>query len=224
MTTVANPLRGPAEPGALPRTERELRSAFLAEVERISGGGRLNHCIQCGTCTGSCPVSYAMDISPRQVIAMFRAGAIEELLRSRTIWICASCYHCTLRCPAEIKVTALLYALKRIAIERGIFPRNFPVHTLSEAFTEEVRRRGRNHELGLILRYYLRTRPTELLRRPGQAFRLWRHGRLGTKAESIRGIDGLRRIIARAETFDEPQERVTREKTTRDVGYAAIRG
>src|SRR4030067_338721 len=140
------------QPGVWSKSERELRGAFLSQLEVIPGGDKIKACIQCGTCTGSCPVSYAMDISPRQVIAMFRAGAIEELLRSRTIWICASCYHCTLRCPAEIKVTALLYALKRIAIERGIFPRNFPVHTLPEAFTEEVRRRGRDHEGGLARR------------------------------------------------------------------------
>ena len=63
-----------------------------------------------------------MDLTPRQLIGMFRAGAIEELLQSRTIWICASCYHCTLRCPAQIKITDLIYALKRIAIDEGICP------------------------------------------------------------------------------------------------------
>ena len=92
MKTFSRLMPGPAEPGVLPETEQELRHAFLSEVGRIPGGERLNRCIQCGTCSGSCPVTYAMDYSPRLVIAMFRAGAIEALLRSRTIWICASCY------------------------------------------------------------------------------------------------------------------------------------
>ncbi len=222
MKTLANPLAGPIAPGKLSQTESELRSAFLAEIERIPGGGRLNQCIQCGTCTASCPVSYAMDVTPRQIIGMFRAGAIEELLQSRSVWICASCYHCTLRCPAQIQITDLIYALKRIAIEEEIFPKKFPVHVMSETFTDNVKRYGRNYEVGLLLRYFLRTHPTGLIGRRKLGFALWRHGRMRMRPDKIKGIEQLRKIIAKAETFDLPQEVVTREKTTAAVGYESI--
>ncbi len=222
MKLTVNPMSGPPEPGVLAQSERELREAFLEEVARIPGGGRLDQCIQCGTCTASCPVSFAMDLTPRQLIAMFRAGAIEELLRSRTIWLCASCYSCTLRCPEEIQITALIYALKRIAIERGIFPKRFPVHVLSETFTATVQRYGRNFEMGLLLRYFLRTKPLGLLRWRRQGLALLRHGRMQLRPSKIKGIDGLRHIIAAAETFDEPQEQERWEKTTSAVGYEAI--
>lgn len=222
MKTFAQPLAGPSEPGALPWGERELRQAFLAEVDRIPGGELLNRCIQCGTCSGSCPVNYAMDYSPRQVIAMFRAGAIEPLLASRTIWICASCYQCTARCPAQIKITDLLYALKRIAIEKKILPKKFPVYALSETFADMVRRYGRNYEAGLLLGFFLKTRPLELLGMAGDGLALWRHGRLPVRPRKIRGIDGLRRIIAKAETFDRPQEQVESAPLTDHVGYKAI--
>jgi quinone-modifying oxidoreductase subunit QmoC len=222
MTTLANPMAGPIAPGVLPQSERDLRAAFLKEIERIPGGGRLNQCIQCGTCTASCPVSYAMDVTPRQVVGMFRAGAIEELLKSRTIWICASCYHCTLRCPAQIQITDLIYALKRIAIEEEIFPKNFPVHVMSETFTKNVKRYGRNYEVGLLLRYFLRTKPTALIGYRKAGFSLWRHGRIRMRPEKIKGTDQLRKIIAKAETFDLPQEKVTREKVTASVGYESI--
>src|SRR5512136_2786991 len=86
-------------PGLMTRSEAELRQMFLKQVEVIPGGERIKRCIQCGTCTGSCPVSHAMDISPRQIIALFRAGEIETIMKSRSIWICASCYACTTRCP-----------------------------------------------------------------------------------------------------------------------------
>ena len=69
-----------AIPGSLPAPERELRRRFLEEAQVVPGGDRISQCLQCGTCTGSCPVSYAMDISPRKVIALFRAGQIEEIL------------------------------------------------------------------------------------------------------------------------------------------------
>ncbi|MDZ7269895.1 MAG: 4Fe-4S dicluster domain-containing protein [candidate division KSB1 bacterium] len=224
MATHATPLQGPVAPGVLPLSEAELRHAFLAEVDRIPGGGRLNQCIQCGTCSGSCPVSYAMDFSPRQVVALFRAGAIETLLRSRTIWVCASCYHCTVRCPAEIKITDLLYALKRLAIERKIFPRRFPVYMLSESFVDMVKTYGRNYELGLLRKYFLRTRPGVMLRRMGEGLALWRRRRLSFRAERIKGIDGLRRMIKKAETFDRPRELVRKERITDVVGYQTLDG
>jgi heterodisulfide reductase subunit C len=222
MKSRLDPLSGPLEPGVLLKSERDLREAFLADIDRIPGAGRLNQCIQCGTCTASCPVSFAMDSTPRQVIAMFRAGAIEELLESRTIWVCASCYQCTMRCPADIRITELLYAFKRIAIDRGIFPRKFPVHVFAQTFAGMVKRYGRNYEVGLILRYFLRTQPMGLLRRRRDGFALWRHGRLPVRPSKIKGIDDLRKIIAKAETFDLPQEPVETERLTDTVGYAAI--
>lgn len=222
MTGLADPWSGPPAPGVLSRSEAELREAFLAEIDRIPGAARLNECIQCGTCTASCPVSFAMDLTPRQVIGMFRAGAIEELLESRTIWVCASCYQCTMRCPADIQITDLLYAFKRIAIERGIFPDRFPVHVFAETFTDMVKKYGRNYETGLIIRYLLRTNPTALFARRRSGIALWRHGRLPIRPDKIDGIEGLRRIIAKAETFDMPQEVVERPKITDKVGYGAI--
>jgi heterodisulfide reductase subunit C len=217
-----DPLSGPVAPGVLPKTEHELRAAFLEEIDRIPGGGRLNQCIQCGTCTASCPVSYAMDVTPRQVIGMFRAGAIEELLESRTIWICASCYHCTQRCPSQIQITNLIYALKRIAIDEGIFPKRFPVHVMSRTFTKNVKRYGRNYEVGLLLRYFLRTKPTALFQQRKAGYALWRRGRIQIRPDKIDNIEQLRRIIAKAETFDLPQEKVMRERVTAEVGYESI--
>ena len=222
MTQVADPLSGPRAPGVLSGSEKELREAFLAQIDRIPGGSKLNQCIQCGTCTASCPVSYAMDLTPRQVIGMFRSGAIEELLQSRTIWVCASCYQCTMRCPADIQITELLYAFKRIAIERGIFPDRFPVHVFAESFTESVKKHGRSYEMGLLLRYFLRTKPTALFGWRRAGFALWRRGRLKLRPDNIKGIKELRRIIARAEEFDLPQEVRDREKITDAVGYDAI--
>jgi heterodisulfide reductase subunit C len=222
MSPELDPLSGPPAPGVLSKSEADLREAFLEEVAKIPGAGRLNRCIQCGTCTASCPVSYAMDLTPRQVIGMCRAGAIEELLESRTIWICASCYQCTMRCPADIQITELLYAFKRLAIERGIFPDKFPVHVFAETFTEMIRRYGRNYEAGLLVRYFLRTRPTGMLKQRKAGIALWRRKRLKARPDTIAGIEDLRRIIDRAEAFDLPQEQVETDKITDAVGYAAI--
>ena len=59
-------------PGKLSRKEEDLRSSFLRQLETIPNSEKIKSCIQCGTCTGSCPVSYAMDIPPRELIATLR--------------------------------------------------------------------------------------------------------------------------------------------------------
>ncbi len=222
MPVVADLDRVRTAPDLFEKEECELREAFLTEVERVPGGARLRRCIQCGTCTGSCPVSYAMDLTPREVMALFRAGDIERILRSRTIWVCASCYQCTTRCPSNIKVTDILYALKRVAVDRRVFPRKFPVYVLSETFAKQVRKYGRNYEVGLLRTYFWKTSVVRMLMRTGLALALWRKGRLALRPARIKGIAGLRRMIAKAETFDRPQPTEVDQEPTSEVGYGAI--
>jgi len=215
------------EPGVLGKSERELRAAFLAEVETIPGGEKLRKCIQCGTCTATCPVSYTMDLMPRAVIAHFRAGDIETILKSRTIWVCASCYSCTVRCPQGIKITDLLYALKRIAMEKGMFPEKFPVYALSESFVSNINQYGRNKEMWMMFKYLTKSWRHNIhwnLTMTPKAAKLWWKGRLPFSLfpKPIKGQKELTAIIAKAEQIEQPQETVERPKVTDDVGYKAI--
>jgi quinone-modifying oxidoreductase subunit QmoC len=209
-------------PGSLPASEQELRRRFLEEAHLVPGGERIARCLQCGTCTGSCPVSYAMDISPRMVIALFRAGQIEEILRSRTIWICASCYMCTTRCPQAIKITELLYALKRTAMDAKLYPDRFPVYLLSRTFVRLVNRYGRNNELLLLLLYYLRRNPLELLRLTPLGLSLWRRGRISLFPSKIKGVRTIRQILHAAEALELPREKEAAEYVEGVVGYGAV--
>lgn len=182
--------------------EASLREAFWHEVKRLPHGQKLKECLQCGTCTGSCPVAHAMDLTPRAVIALFRAGMIEEILRSRTIWLCASCYTCTVRCPAGVQVTDTLYALKRLAMERRIYPERFPVHVLSKEFTDNIYRYGRNFELGLGVRYYLRTSPRKLIASAGLGLTMIGKGRMAIRPHPIRRLGEVRAIINKAKELE----------------------
>ncbi len=186
-----------------PKAEAELRAAFWEQVSSFPDGHKITNCIQCGTCTGTCPVSYAMDITPRQTIALFRAGLLEDILKSRTIWLCASCYSCTVRCPAGIKITDTMYALKRVAMGRKMHVSHFPVHTLSKAFTRNVYKYGRNYELGLGLRYFLSSSIVKLFTLSGFGLRMIRRGRLALLPSRIKRINEVRAIINRADQFRE---------------------
>lgn len=187
----------------LPPKEAELRAGFWDQVDSFPDGHKIKKCLQCGTCTGSCPVSYVMDITPREVIALFRAGRIEEILRSRTIWICASCYSCTVRCPVEIKVTDTLYALKRLAMESHTFPPDVQVDTLSRAFIRNIYKYGRNYELGLGISYYLRTSIGRAFANALMPFKMVPRKRLGIFPRRIKNIKQMRAIIDRANQFGE---------------------
>jgi heterodisulfide reductase subunit C len=144
-----------------------------------------------------------MDITPRQTIALFRAGHIEEILKSRTIWLCASCYSCTVRCPSGIKITDTMYALKRVAMEKKIHAPHFPVHTLSRAFTKNVYKYGRNYELGLGIRYFLNSNIVKLFTLSGFGLKMMSRGRLGLLPKRIRRVKEVRAIIDRANRFEE---------------------
>ena len=186
---------------AVPQTvlyEEAMDLDFMAEVHAIPGGQQLKECIQCGTCSGSCPVSWAMEESPRQIIAMIRAGMRDRVLDSTTIWTCASCYSCTVRCPQEIKITDIMYILKRMAIRENRRRSKYG-QALSRAFVAIVNRLGRNHETALMSRFMLAARPGAMLSAAPIGFKLWVRGRLPLGGERVRDIENLRKIVAKAQ-------------------------
>ena len=96
--------------------ESEVNPGFGKEIASLSGGEDLYSCIQCGTCSSTCPMSIYMDFTPRRVIAMTRAGFEKEVLSNNTVWLCASCYACSVDCPKQIRITDVMYALSLIHI------------------------------------------------------------------------------------------------------------
>lgn len=189
-------------PGIMTHSEAELRQVFLRQVEDIPAGERIKRCIQCGTCTGSCPVSYAMDIPPRQLIALFRAGEMEAIMKSRTIWICASCYACTTRCPSGIKITDIMYALKRTAMEKNQKSNAPQVQILANLFVDNLRSYGRLHEGTLIRKYYTRTGITKLLGFVPLVMKMYQTKRLALFPKKIRAYQSLSRIVLKAQEIE----------------------
>jgi quinone-modifying oxidoreductase subunit QmoC len=158
---------------------------FPRKVMSHPGGEKLYSCIQCGTCSATCPVSIYMDHTPRQLMALTRSGFKAETLHSRTIWLCASCYACSVDCPKEIKITDIMYALKREAIAEGVYPRRFAIPVLAREFYRMVRRRGRITESQLVLRLYLLTNWLALVRSWRLGINLIRTGRFSLKTETV---------------------------------------
>ncbi|NQU11796.1 (Fe-S)-binding protein [bacterium] len=74
-------------------------------------GHDLLTCMQCGVCAGTCPYGEAMQYPPRRIIAMLRAGRIEEVLASDSLMNCVACYACMTKCPRGIRLTEALLPL-----------------------------------------------------------------------------------------------------------------
>jgi heterodisulfide reductase subunit C len=181
--------------------EKSMRLDFLGEIYSIPGGEKIKDCIQCGTCSGSCPTSDLMDYTPRQIFAMIRAGMRDEVLTANTSWLCTSCYSCYVRCPQDIKITDIMYALKRLAIKEGKFPKGGDAQEFSKAFAKVVNRYGRNHEMELMQRYFLKTKPLDLLRNMPVGLKMLRHGRLPLLPKKMRNISQLQKIIRKAKSL-----------------------
>lgn len=209
-------------PGKLSKKEADLRTAFLNSVHLIPGGDKIRACLQCGTCTGSCPLSYLMDITPRELIALFRAGDIDSVLKSRTIWVCASCYSCQTRCPASIKVTDIIYTIKRMAMNRKVLPKKFPVHALADSFIKSMKSFGRLNEPRLMISYFLKTGIWKAFSFIPLGLKLSQKGRLEYKASKIMDLDGFRKIIKKAQELDMPLELAAQSYMKEAIGYKAV--
>jgi heterodisulfide reductase subunit C len=163
-----------------------------------------------------------MDITPRELIALFRAGDIDSIINSRTIWVCASCYSCQTRCPASIKVTDIIYTLKRMAMNRKVYPKKFPVHSLSDSFIKSIKAFGKLNEPRLMFYYFLKTGFWKAFAFIPLGLKLANKGRLEFKTAKIKDITGLRKIMKKAQELDMPLEIAARSYIKEAVGYKAV--
>ena len=97
--------------------------SFSEEVSCRHGGETLTACYQCGTCASSCPVARLDSrFNPREVLKLSLLGEKEEVVSGDAIWLCTSCFNCQERCPQNVEIAEVIYALRNIAIEAGNSP------------------------------------------------------------------------------------------------------
>lgn len=171
--------------------------SFVAEVAATPGGENIRACIQCGVCAASCPVADRMEYPPRKIIAMIRAGMRDEVLASSSMWYCLSCYMCAERCPRDVNPTELAYALESLATRYGYRIRGTSTPIAHHSFVNSLLRNGRIYELGMMLRYYLKTNPFKAIGMLPVAFRLFRHKRLPLLPHRTKSRKALNQVIAR---------------------------
>jgi heterodisulfide reductase subunit C len=135
-----------------------------------------------------------MDRTPRQIINLVRSGRVEEALRSESIWLCASCYGCTVQCPAGIKITDVMYTLKEASTEMGIHHRNAIGPVFAKAFVNQVESKGRISEVSLIIRVSLHRLKLLTTLNPVVYVRLFLARRVKLRGERVKNMQQLRKM------------------------------
>lgn len=186
----------------IPSTETNPNIRFLEEVSaRTAGVSRLEMCIQCGTCGGSCPPAEDMDHTPRMLFALIRAGMREQALASNTPWICVSCYHCVVRCPQDVHIADVMYTLKSMAIQAKLY-KDSTAPDFSQTFVDMVETYGRSYEFGLATRHYLKHFPMRMPSMAPMGLGMLTKKRMEITPKRIEGMDQLSAILERAKTLE----------------------
>jgi len=116
-------------------SQRKIKDPFVVKVQELSGQNLLA-CYQCGKCSAGCPAVSQMDILPNQIIRYAQLGFKDELLRSKSIWICASCMTCNARCPKGINIAEVIEAIRQILLRKR--EDHLKVEKLSDAEKSDV--------------------------------------------------------------------------------------
>nr|VFJ97900.1 MAG: quinone-modifying oxidoreductase subunit QmoC [Candidatus Kentron sp. H]VFJ98326.1 MAG: quinone-modifying oxidoreductase subunit QmoC [Candidatus Kentron sp. H]VFK03401.1 MAG: quinone-modifying oxidoreductase subunit QmoC [Candidatus Kentron sp. H] len=135
-------------------TER-YRNNFLKEVEaNVEEGNWVKMCMQCGVCSGSCPLGPYWDHPPQEIFMMIRANKREEVLSSNSMWMCTSCYNCIARCPRGLPITHIMHGLANYAHWLDVAPGDQITRRFAKKFWDNLAQKGRVNELKLGLALY----------------------------------------------------------------------
>lgn len=135
----------------------KYRNSFLREVEaNVEEGEWVKMCMQCGVCSGSCPLGKHWAHPPQEIFMMIRAGQREAVLTSDSMWMCTSCYNCIVRCPRELPITHIMHGLAHYAKRLGLVPKGQPTMAFSQIFWDNMLKVGRVNELKLGLSLYFK--------------------------------------------------------------------
>jgi len=161
---------------------------------------KLHECYQCGKCTAGCPMAHAMDVMPRQVVRMLQLGMTEDLMQSKTIWICASCHLCVERCPHEIDIPTLIERT-RYEARRRKYCTVREVNVFTEAFLANVELFGKSQEV--ILEGLYNTLSKNFLQDMNNVPRMVLGGLIKPVLHTVKDKDGVRLLMDAARKEDE---------------------
>jgi len=154
-------------------------------------------CVQCATCSSTCPVVDFVDHTPRDLILLINADRKDEVLSSNMFWTCASCYQCTEKCPKGIDPAELMYALKRYSLWKNSYKEGLIGPDFSRRFVRTILRNGKSYEPGLAPAFIFEGGFKGLMGELQTGLKLLAKGRLPLIPARIKRRDNFRRMLNR---------------------------
>ena len=173
-------------------TQDMLDPTFESTLRKRLGekGEKVPLCFQCGVCSGSCPVAFAMDYTPRQIMELIELGAKDLVLNSSTIWLCAACYSCSVRCPQGVDLKEVMDTLKEMALEDPKYSR--AEKAFYEKFIQVIKKNGRMDEVAL----YVKLMPkSAVVRNLGFGLKLYQKGKININPAKSNSADQVAKIF-----------------------------
>lgn len=175
---------------------------FIEQVSRESGQP-VQQCYQCGKCTAGCPIAFSMDVPPNRVMRMVQLGLRDKALGCSSIWLCAYCSTCSVRCPRNVNLAQVMDSLRIIAgrEKRARSARSRHVDLFNRNFLNSIKRYGRLHEFETMAMYNLKS---------GQPFKdvdtglyMLSRGKLKFLIKKTSQMDQVKKIFARVKELEE---------------------
>ena len=131
-------------------------------------------CYQCGRCAAGCMqnVQGEMDLSPTRLMRLLQLEVAfdgepaqakqyaDRALSADAPWLCAGCLACTTRCPQGIDIAGMMDLLREEAMKRGVASKSRrarDIQKFHQVFLDGTTKRGRIHELAMVMMYKLKT-------------------------------------------------------------------
>ncbi len=176
---------------------KPISNNFKKEVEERSEQ-KIRLCYSCFKCSLGCPVIFAMDYAPHQIIKMIQCGLEEKVLNSHTIWVCASCETCGTRCPSDIDVAKVMDTLREMAVEKRVPLAEKKVAQFHKSFLDSIKKHGRLFEFEMMGDYKIKSRDISFKKDISLARETYKKGKLIFKPHNIKGIKEIKEMFKKA--------------------------
>jgi heterodisulfide reductase subunit C len=118
-------------------SRRESGAEIVAKIKEISAQN-IGLCMQCGQCSGTCPMFAAGALSdpPRRIMHLLQLAQVERVTAAQTPWCCAACHACEVRCPRGLDIPRVMEAIRQLTLRRNVdhvHPNTIPAAVLRSA-------------------------------------------------------------------------------------------
>src|SRR3990170_1920033 len=128
---------------------KRVQTSLITEVDALSHQ-QVELCYHCHKCSAGCPLLPEMTFGPDRLLRMVQVGDGDRALRSRDVWLCSGCATCATRCPNDIDISAVMDALRQIAVATDVTAGERDALLFHRLFLGVVRRLGRSHEAAML--------------------------------------------------------------------------